>query len=98
MCRSILFPHDQLLNEIDLLKGLPIKEEFYVKNSDCLITDQEYSDAELIFKHFNCKNMNEYSLVFLKASIFQLSEVILQSPFKIFDYVYCIQILWEAMQ
>ena len=54
---------------------LPNKEEFFNKISNKNILDENYEHAKNVFKKFNCNNLLDYSILYLKTDICHLSDV-----------------------
>ena len=54
---------------------LPDKEEFFNKINNKNISDEDYNHAKNVFEKFNCKNLLDYSILYLKTDICHLSDV-----------------------
>ena len=54
---------------------LPNKEEFFNKISNKNISDEDYTHAKNVFEKFECKNLLDYSILYLKSDICHLSDV-----------------------
>ena len=54
---------------------LPNKEEFFNKINNKNISDEDYNHAKNVFKKFECKNLLDYSILYLKTDICHLSDV-----------------------
>ena len=54
---------------------LPNKEEFFNKINNKNISDEDYEHAKSVFEKFECKNLLDYSILYLKTDICHLSDV-----------------------
>ena len=54
---------------------LPNKKEFFNKINNKDISDKDYNHAQAVFEKFNCKNLLDYSILYLKTDICHLSDV-----------------------
>ena len=54
---------------------LPNKEEFFNKINNKDISDEDYNHAQAVFEKFKCKNLLNYSILYLKTDICHLSDV-----------------------
>ena len=54
---------------------LPNKEEFFNKINNKNITDDDYNHAKNVFKKFECKNLLDYSILYLKTDLCPISDV-----------------------
>ena len=54
---------------------LPNKEEFFNKINNKNISDENYEHAKNVFEKFNCNNLLDYSILYLKSDICHLSDV-----------------------
>jgi hypothetical protein len=55
--------------------SLPPKESFYSKLTEEEVSDEEYARAQLIWKKFDCKNLQDYHDIYLKSDTILLSDV-----------------------
>ena len=61
-------------NKFDETK-LPKKEDFYSKLYEENITDKDYARANIVWKHFNIKNLGEYHDLYLMTDVYLLTDV-----------------------
>ena len=54
---------------------LPRKEKFFNKLNNKNIANEEYEHAITVFKTFKCKNLLDYSILYLKTDICHLADV-----------------------
>ncbi|XP_050543406.1 uncharacterized protein LOC126906698 [Daktulosphaira vitifoliae] len=54
---------------------LPSKKDFYNELTESHISDEDYVHAQTVWKHFNCKNLGEYSDLYLKTDVTILADV-----------------------
>ena len=54
---------------------LPDKKEFFNKINNKNISDEDYDHAKNVFEKFNCNNLLDYSILYLKTDICHLSDV-----------------------
>ena len=54
---------------------LPNKEEFFNKINNKDISDEDYNHAQTVFEKFKCKNLLDYSILYLKTDICHLSDI-----------------------
>ena len=53
---------------------LPNKEEFFNKINNKNITDEDYTHAKNVFEKFECKNLLDYSILYLKTDLCHLAD------------------------
>ena len=53
---------------------LPRKEKFFNKLNNKNIANEEYEHAITVFKTFKCKNLLDYSILYLKTDICHLAD------------------------
>ena len=63
---------------------LPNKEEFFNKINNENISDKDYTHAQTVFEKFNCKNLLDYSILYLKTYLCHISDVFQKFP----DFAY----------
>ena len=54
---------------------LPKKEDFYSHLYEENITDKDYARANIVWKHFNIKNLGEYHDLYLMTDVYLLTDV-----------------------
>lgn len=54
---------------------LPLKNAFYNDLTGDHITDLEYEHAQNVFRAFNCRNMGDYSDIYLKTDVLLLCDI-----------------------
>ena len=71
-----IYPYDYFdnKNKYDELQ-LPEKEKFFNKLNNKNISNDEYKHALNVFKTFKCKDLLDYSILYLKTDICHLSDV-----------------------
>jgi len=82
-----IYPYS-FATSIDKLKNqrtLPDKKEFFNILSNSNISDEEYLQAQEVYKMFNCSNMMDYTILYLETDTYLLSEVVNQLRDSIYD-------------
>ena len=76
MIKKGIYPHDYFdhKDKYDELQ-LPEKEEFFNKLNNKNIFDDEYEHAIKVFKTFKCKDLLDYSRLYLKTDICHLADI-----------------------
>ena len=71
-----VYPYDYM-NAFDKFNDeqLPSKEQFYSRLAEEDITNDDYTKAKQIWKHFDIKNMGEYHDLYLKTDVLLLTDV-----------------------
>ena len=71
-----VYPYDYM-NAFDKFNDeqLPSKEQFYSRLTEEGITNDDYTKAKQIWKHFDIKNMGEYHDLYLKTDVLLLTDV-----------------------
>ena len=54
---------------------LPSKEHLYSQLYEEHITDRDYDRANVVWKHFNIKNLGEYHDLYLMTDVYLLTDV-----------------------
>ena len=54
---------------------LPKKEDFYSQLYEENISDKDYAGANIVWKHFNKKNLGEYHDLYLMTDVYLLTDV-----------------------
>ena len=85
LCKKGIYPYDYF-NEKEKYSEteLPNKEKFFNKLNNKDISDGDYKHALNVFKTFKCKDLLDYSILYLKTDICHLSDVFQ----KFSDFVY----------
>ena len=55
--------------------GLPAKEDFYSRLSECRISDEDYCHAQRVWTAFGCSDMGDYHDLYLKTDVHLLADV-----------------------
>ena len=71
-----IYPYDYM-NSFDKFdeEQLPSKEHFYSQLYEEHITDRDYDRANVVWKHFNIKNLGEYHDLYLMTDVYLLTDV-----------------------
>ena len=71
-----VYPYDYMNSweQFDEIK-LPRKEDFYSQLYEEGITDKDYARANIVWKHFNIKNLGEYHDLYLMTDVYLLTDV-----------------------
>src|SRR5690606_13083739 len=56
----------------------PSKKAFYSKLDNCNISDEEYNHAKSVYEVFKCKNLKDYTHLYLKCDTLLLADIISQ--------------------
>ena len=69
------YPYEYI-DSIDRLNetSLPPKESFFSSLTQKVITDKEYSHAQEVWKHHNCKTLKDYHNLYLKTDVMILTD------------------------
>ena len=55
---------------------MPDKKEFFNKINNKKISDEDYTHSKNVFEKFECKNLLDYSILYLKTDICHLSDAL----------------------
>ena len=71
-----VYPYDWV-NDYNKLSqtSLPKLGEFYSKLANNHISQEDYTRAQIVWKHFNCKTFKDYHNLYLQADVLLLSDV-----------------------
>ena len=77
MTENRVYPYDYMnsFNKFNE-EQLPKKEDFYSHLYEEHITDKDYTRANIIWKHFNIKNLGEYHDLYLMTDVYLLTDVL----------------------
>ena len=76
LTRKGIYPYDYFDNTKKYNEeNLPDKEEFFNKINNKNISDEDYNHAKNVFEKFECENLLDYSILYLKTDICHLSDV-----------------------
>ena len=76
MIQKGIYPYDYIDNYDKLLeKQLPKKKFFNNKLSNSKCSEKDYSQAQLVWKTFNCKSFMDYHNIYLKSDVLLLADV-----------------------
>ena len=76
LCKKWIYPYDYFNNTKKYNEQkLPKKEEFVDKINNKNISDKDYTHAKNVFEKFECKNLLDYSILYLKTDLCHLSDV-----------------------
>lgn len=71
-----VFPYDFLDSYKKLnYPCLPPSSNFYNKLTECNITDEQYAHALKVWSEFDCKNLGDYSDLYLKSDVLLLADI-----------------------
>ena len=72
-----VYPYDYMNSwgKFDEIK-LPKEEDFYSQLYEENITDKDYTRANIVWKHFNIKNLGEYHDLYLMTDVYLLADVL----------------------
>ena len=76
LSRKGIYPYDYM-NGIKKFseEKLPTKEKLFSKLNDCGISDEDFDQAQRIWKEFGMKNLGEYHDLYLKSDVLLLADV-----------------------
>ncbi|XP_047515259.1 uncharacterized protein LOC125056273 [Pieris napi] len=71
-----VFPYE-FIKDFDTLNynQLPDLPHFYSSLTDSIISNEDYNHAKDVWNHFNCKNMLDYSNLYLKTDVLLLADI-----------------------
>ena len=70
-----IYPYDYFNTKKYDEQKLPNKEESFNKINNKNISDDDYTHAKNVFEKFECKNLLDYSILYLKTDLCHLSDV-----------------------
>ena len=76
LLRKGVYPYDYMGGYDKLFETkLPSIENFYSKLNDDNISPEDYTHAQNVWNHFNCKTMRDYHDLYLKSDVLLLADV-----------------------
>jgi hypothetical protein len=106
LTRKGIYPYEWFDDEDKFnYEGLPTKEEFYSKLSQCGPNDEDYKHACNVYKELNCEKFKDYHDAYLRTDVLLLADVFenfRQTCYKCYgldpaNYVSCPGLAWDAM-
>ena len=71
-----MYPYEYIDSPVCYLEEqLPSREEFYSTLSESSITEEEYEHAKNVWNKFDCKNIGDYTDVYLLTDILLLADI-----------------------
>lgn len=71
-----VYPYEFMTSHDSLkLPHLPNQDQFYSSLTDTNISDDDYNRAQDVWQHFVCRNMLDYSNLYLKTDVLLLTDV-----------------------
>lgn len=71
-----IYPYEFITSEDCLKKTtLPSQEQFYSSLTNSHVSNDDYNHAKDIWEHFHCRNMSDYSDLYLKTDVLLLTDV-----------------------
>ena len=92
MCRKGVFPYEFVdsYEKLTEIKRLPEKKHFYNAYYEEDIGNEDYRHAQNVWSSFDCKDLGEYSDLYLKTDVLLLTDVF-ESFRKLFRSLYKIE-------
>jgi hypothetical protein len=80
LLRKQVYPYDfaTSLTKLRETKVFPKKHLFFNKLTDSNISDEDYFHGKKVFKTFNCENMLDYTLLYVRLDVILLCEVFME--------------------
>ncbi|XP_063388138.1 uncharacterized protein LOC134674022 [Cydia fagiglandana] len=76
LLRKGVYPYEHMSSYDSLnLTALPSKDDFFSSLSDSHISEEDYDHAKDVWSHFQCKNMGDYSDLYLKTDVLLLTDI-----------------------
>ena len=76
LCKKGIYPYDYFDNTKKYNEQkLPDKKEFFNNINNKNISDKDYNHAKNVFEKFECKNLLDYSILYLKTDACHLADV-----------------------
>ena len=92
LCKKGIYPYDYFDNTKKYNEQkLPNKEEFFNEINNKNISDEDYAHAKNVFEKFECKNLLDYSILYLKTDLCHISNVFPRHSYTLPGFS------WQAM-
>lgn len=76
LIRKGVYPYEYMTSfECLKITSLPTRDKFFNSLMDKDITENDFNHANAVWNHFNCKNMGDYSDLYLKTDVLLLADV-----------------------
>jgi len=86
LLRKGVYPYEYVTS-LDKLEDtcLPPKAAFFSNLSNSDITDEDYQHAQNVWRTFQCKNLRDYSRLYVQTDTFLLADIVFEFRNAIFD-------------
>ena len=84
--RKGVYPYEYITSYDRLKeKQLPSKDKFYSRLNSSHISNEDYDHAKSIWKHFGCRNLKDFTKLYVLSDTYQLAEAVLDLRDNIFE-------------